>query len=103
MKTAFGAVLAVTKKVTVLIFAIFCPRGLEGAVNQVPREAVRGPQNTNGAQVVLRPVFLALRLFAAGFLRRLVELRVVQVGVEAALGEQLVVRALLDDIAVADY
>ena len=36
-------------------------------------------------------------------LRRLVELRVIQVGVEAALGEQLVVRALLDDVAVADY
>ena len=34
---------------------------------------------------------------------RLLELRVVQLGVEAALGEQLVVRALLDDIAVADY
>ena len=37
---AFEAVLAVTKRVTVLIFAIFCPRGLEGAVNQVPGEAV---------------------------------------------------------------
>ena len=40
---AFEAVLAVTKKVTVLIFAIFCPQGLEGAVNRVPGEAVRGP------------------------------------------------------------
>ena len=38
---AFGAVLADTKKVTVLIFAIFCPQGLEGAVNQVSGEAVQ--------------------------------------------------------------
>ena len=34
MGAAFEAVLAVTKKVTVLIFALFCPRGLESAVSE---------------------------------------------------------------------
>ena len=88
MKTAFGAVLAVTKKVTVLIFALFCPRGLEGAANQVPGEVVRGPQSKKtGAQAVLRPRFLGIAVVCRRLLRRLVELRVVQVGVEAALGE----------------
>ena len=37
--------MAVTKKVTVLIFAIFCPQGFEGAVNQVPGEAVDRVEN----------------------------------------------------------
>ena len=60
-------------------------------------------ERKTGAQVVLRPRFLGIAVVCRRFLRRLVELRVVQVGVEAALGEQLVVRALLDDIAVADY
>ena len=95
--------MAVTKKVTVLIFAIFCPQGLEGAVNQVPGEAVRGPQNKNGGAGCPAPPFSGVIRSLRQNLRRLVELRVVQVGVEAALGEQLVVRALLDDVAVADY
>ena len=54
-------------------------------------------------QVVLRPRFLGIAVVCRRFLRRFVELRVVQVGVEAALGEQLVVRALLDDVAVANH
>ncbi len=65
---AFEAGLDATKKVTVLIFAIFCPQGLEWAVNQVPGEAVRGPKNTKrGRSSFCAPVFWALRLFAAGF------------------------------------
>ena len=79
--------MAVTKKVTVLIFAIFCPQGLEGAVNQVPGEAVRGPQNKNGGAGCPAPPFSGVIRSLRQNLRRFVELRVIQVGVEAALGE----------------
>ena len=79
--------MAVTKKVTVLIFAIFCPRGLEWAVNQVPGEAVRGPKDTKRGAGCPAPPFSGVIRSPWQYLRRLVELRVVQVGVEAALGE----------------
>ena len=46
MGAAFEAVLAVTKKVTVLIFALFCPRGLESAVSEVSGKAFRGSKDT---------------------------------------------------------
>ena len=95
--------MAVTKKVTVLIFALFCPQGLENAVNEVSGKALRGLQNKNGGADYPASPFSGVIRFLRPNLRRLVELRVVQVGIEAALGEQLVVRALLDDIAVADY
>lgn len=95
--------MAVTKKVTVLIFALFCPRGLESAVNEVSGKALRGLQNKNGDAGCPASPFSGVIRSLRQNLRRLVELRVVQVGVEAALGEQLVVRALLDDVAVADH
>lgn len=38
-------------------------------------------------QVVLRPRFLGIAVVCRRLLRRLVELRVIQVGVEATLGE----------------
>lgn len=62
-----------------------------------------GCKTKTGTQIVLRSRFLGIAVVCRRLLRRFVELRVVQVGIEAALGEQLVVRALLDDIAVADY
>ena len=72
MGAAFEAVLAVTKKVTVLIFALFCPRGLENAVNEVSGKALRGLQNKNGGADYpeLRPRSRALfvpcgRIYAA--------------------------------------
>ena len=79
------------------------PRGLEEVVDRVSGEAVRGPQNKNGDAGCPAPPFSGIIRSLRQNLRRFVELRVVQVGIEAALGEQLVVRALLDDIAVADY
>ena len=57
----------------------------------------------NGGAGCPAPPFSGVIISLRPYLRRLVELRVVQVGVEAALGEQLVVRALLDDVAVADH
>ena len=67
-KDVVWAVLAVTKKMTVLIFAIFCPRGLEGERQSGPRGGVSRPKgHKTGAQFILRPRFWALRLFAAGF------------------------------------
>lgn len=96
-------VLAVTKKVTVLIFALFCPRGLESAVNQVPGKAFRGSKDTKwGRRLSCAPFSGVIRSLCQN-LCRFVELRVVQIGVEAALGEQLVVCALLDDVAVANH
>ena len=60
-------------------------------------------QKRGGRRLSCVPRFLGIAVVCRRLLRRLVELRVVQVGVEAALGEQLVVRALLDDVAVANY
>ena len=95
--------MAATKNVTVLIFDLFWPQGSEGAVNRAPRELIRVPWTKNGGAGCPAPPFPDVISHLLPNLRRLVELRVVQVGVEAALGEQLVVRALLDDVAVANH
>ena len=56
------------KKVTVLIFAIFCPRGLEGERQSGPREGVsRLGGHKTGAQVVLRPRFLGIAVVCCRF------------------------------------
>lgn len=103
VRTVFGAVLAATKNVTVLIFAIFCPRSLEGSSIRPQGRRFEGRRTKYGGAGCPAPPFSGVIRFLRQNLRRLVELRVVQVGVEAALGEQFVVCALLDDVAVADH
>ena len=96
--------MAATKKVTVLIFDLFLTTGFRrGCQSGLQGRGFECYGCKTGAQVILRPRFLGVAVVCRWFLRRLVELRVVQVGVEAALGEQFVVRALLDDIAVANH
>ena len=63
-----GQFFAVTKKVTVLIFAIFCPRGLEGERQSGPGGGVSRPKGPKrGRRLSCTPVLWILRLFAAGF------------------------------------
>ena len=95
--------MAATKNVTVLIFDLFWPQGSEGAVNRAAREVIRVPWTKNGGAGYPAPPFLDVTSRLPPNLRRFVELRIVQIGVEAAQGEQLVVRALLDDVAVANH
>ena len=56
------------KKVTVLIFAIFCPRGLEGGRQSGPRGGVsRAAEQKTGAQFILRPRFLGIAVVCRRF------------------------------------
>ena len=74
MKTAFAAVLAVTKKVTVLIFAIFAHGASKGLPIRSQGRRFEGRRAKTGAQVVLRPRFLGIAVVCRRLLRRLVEL-----------------------------
>ena len=84
---AFGAVLAVTKKVAVLIFALFVHWVWKGLSNRPPGRRFEGRRTKNGGAGCPAPPFSGVIRFSRPNLRRFVELRVIQVGVEAALGE----------------